>query len=86
MKSNRAYVMLSDTAFPVSEEESNDKYIDAYDVVTFNDAQTAVELAEDDMAEKAAKAFCAVHCPKGCPFDNSDECGALLEFKRKMEE
>ena len=27
-------------------------------------AGRAVELAEEDMAEKAAKAFCALHCPK----------------------
>lgn len=46
----------------------------------------AIDLAEEDMAEKAAKAFCAVHCPKGCPLDNSEGCGALREFKQKMME
>lgn len=85
MKSKRAYVMLSDTAFPVSEEESNDEYIDAYDVVTFNNAQTAVELAEEDMAEKAAKAFCALHCPQGCPMCGL-ECLGLITFKQKLME
>lgn len=50
------------------------------------EAKHAVELAEEDMAEKAAKAFCAVHCPKGCPFDNSEECNSLREFKQKMME
>lgn len=49
------------------------------------DAKRAVELAEEDMAEKASQAFCAVHCPKGCPFDNSDGCGSLREFKLKMD-
>lgn len=37
-----------------------------------------------ELGVPAVKAFCAVHCPKGCPFDNSEECGALREFKRKM--
>lgn len=46
----------------------------------------AVDLAEYDISDKAHKAFCAVHCPKGCPLDNSEECGALLDFKQKMEE
>ena len=49
-------------------------------------AKEAVELAEDDMAEKASNAFCSAHCPKGCPFDNSDGCGALREFKQKLME
>lgn len=46
----------------------------------------AVELAEEDMTEKAANAFCSAHCPKGCPYDDSDGCKALREFKRKMED
>lgn len=54
-------------------------------VVGRHKAYHAVELAEEDMAEKAAKAFCAVHCPKGCPLE-IEECNALREFKRKMME
>lgn len=46
----------------------------------------AVDLAEYDISDKAANAFCAVHCPKGCPFDNREECGSLREFKRKLME
>lgn len=65
-------------------------YSDFYDgcgfIVSEGDASSAVEIAEEDMAEKAAKAFCAVHCPKGCPFDNREECNAIREFKRKMME
>lgn len=38
------------------------------------------------MVEKAANVFCAVHCPKGCPFDNIEECNSFREFKRKMDE
>lgn len=56
---------------------------ECYEVATIT-AERAVEFAEEDMAEKAAKAFCAVHCPKGCPFDNREECNAIREFKRKM--
>lgn len=80
MKSKRAEEYIDDSRV----------YSDFYDgcgfIVSEGDASSAVEIAEEDMAEKAAKAFCAVHCPKGCPFDNSDGCGALREFKRKMEE
>lgn len=65
-------------------------YSDFYDacgfIVSEGDASSAVEIAEEDMTEKAAKAFCAVHCPKGCPLYNKNECKALREFKRKMEE
>lgn len=53
---------------------------------TAADIDYCATIAEDDMTEKAAKAFCAVHYPKGCPFDNKEECNALREFKRKMEE
>lgn len=58
---------------------------ECYEVTTIT-AEQAVELAEEDMADKAAKAFCALHCPKGCPFDNSEECNSLREFKQKMME
>ena len=53
---------------------------------TAADIDYCATIAEEDMAEKAAKAFCAVHCPKGCPFDDKEECAGLLEFKRKMDE
>lgn len=55
-------------------------------VLDIGDVNVVGLIVEEDMAEKSAQAFCAVHCPKGCPFDNSDGCGALREFKRKMEE
>lgn len=50
------------------------------------DAVQVIGYINKYMTEKASKAFCAVHCPKGCPYDDSDGCGALREFKRKMEE
>jgi hypothetical protein len=63
-------------------------YSDFYDgcgfIVSEGDASSAVEIAEEDMVETAAKAFCAVHCPKGCPFDNTEECGAIRGFKQKL--
>lgn len=55
-------------------------------VLDMGDVNVVGLIVEEDMADKAAQAFCAVHCPKGCPFDNSEECNALREFKRKMEE
>lgn len=48
-------------------------------------AGRAVELAEEDMADKAAKAFCALHCPKGCPMCGL-ECLGLITFKQKLME
>lgn len=48
-------------------------------------AGRAVELAEEDMAEKAAKAFCALHCPQGCPMCGL-ECLGLITFKQKLME
>lgn len=52
-------------------------------------AKQAVELAEEEMAEKAAKAFCFCKCGIGpCIMQQvgRDECKDLREFKRKMEE
>lgn len=49
------------------------------------EAKHAVELAEEDMAEKAAKAFCALHCPQGCSMCGL-ECLALITFKQKLME
>lgn len=67
-------------------EEHRDKHPYPSGDFSAGAAFEAVDLAEEDMVDKAAKAFCAVHCPKGCPFDNREECNALREFKRKMEE
>jgi len=54
--------------------------------ISTESAEEAVDIAEEDMVDKAVNAFCAVHCPKGCPLDNSEGCGALREFKQKMME
>ena len=51
---------------------------------TAADIDYCAAMAEEDMADKAAKAFCAVHCPKGCPFGNTEECGAIRGFKQKL--
>lgn len=84
MKRKRAEEYIEKNVYDAA--ECVDKDGCGWAVVKRSDAYRIVELAEEDMADKAAKAFCAVHCPKGCPFDNSDGCGALREFKRKMEE
>lgn len=59
---------------------NGDRMVDA------STAYMAVDFAEMETERKAAKAFCAVHCPKGCQFDNCEECNSIREFKRKMEE
>lgn len=73
MKSNRARKYL------------DDRYKTMF-LMSLSESINAVEIAEEDMAEKATKAFCSAHCPKGCPSDDKEECGALLDFKQKMEE
>lgn len=84
MKSKRAEEYIEDNVHDAADLVDRDGC--GWAVVGRHKAYHAVEIAEEDMAEKAANAFCAVHCPKGCPFDNSEECNALREFKRKMEE
>lgn len=50
----------------------------------------AVELAEQEakkrMQAKAAEAFCAANCPKGCSFgaDGNIGCAAKARFIEKM--
>lgn len=83
MKSKRAEEYLNNNR---EEIEINWETGETEKMIWPKDAKQAVELAEEDMAEKAAKAFCALHCPQGCPFDNSEGCGALREFKQKMME
>lgn len=75
--SKRAYKYIDDDAVMMN---NGDRMVDA------STAYMAVDFAEMETARKASDAFCAVHCPKGCPFDNSEECNALREFERKMEE
>lgn len=75
--SKRAYKYIDDDAVIMN---NGDRMVDA------STAYMAVDFAEMEMARKASKAFCSAHCPKGCPYDDSDGCKALLEFKRKMEE
>lgn len=84
MKSNRAEEYIDNNIYDAAECVDRDGC--GWAVIKRSDAYRIVKLAEEDIADKAAKAFCAVHCPKGCPFDNSEECGALREFKRKMDE
>lgn len=82
MKSKRAEEYIEDNVHDAADLVDRDGC--GWAVVGRHKAYHAVELAEEDMAEKAAKAFCAVHCPKGCPFDK--ECEAIREFKQKMME
>lgn len=84
MKSKSAEEYIDNNIYDAA--ECVDKDGCGWAVVKRSDAYRAVELAEAEMVEKAWRAFCAVHCPKECPLDNSDECGSLREFKRKMEE
>lgn len=83
MKSKRAEEYIDDSRV----------YSDFYDgcgfIVSEGDASSAVEIAEEDMAEKASKAFCFCKCGIGpCIMQQvgRDECKDLREFKRKMEE
>lgn len=57
---------------------------ECYEVTTIT-AEQAVDLAEEDMAEKAAKTFCALHCPQGCPMCGLESLG-LITFKQKLME
>lgn len=84
MKSKRAEEYIEDNVHDAADLVDRDGC--GWAVVGRHKAYHAVELAEEDMAEKAIKAFCAVHCPKGCPLDNREECNALREFKRKIKE
>ena len=65
MKSKRAEEYIEDNVHDAADLVDRDGC--GWAVVGRHKAYHAVELAEEDMAEKAAKAFCAVHCPKGCP-------------------
>lgn len=61
---------------------------ECYEVATIT-AERAVEFAEEDMAEKAAKAFCFCKCGIGpCIMKQvgRDECKDLREFKQKLME
>lgn len=56
---------------------------------TAADIDYCATIAEEDMAEKAAKAFCFCKCGVGpCIMKQvgREECKDLREFKRKMEE
>ena len=91
MKSNRAYVMLYDTSFPVSDEEGYDEYIDAYDVVTFDNASSAVEIAEEEMIEKAGRLFaesCEMYAGNGKCLEGGEceNCDRIKKFKQKLME
>lgn len=48
----------------------------------------AEQEAEERMRKKAAKAFCAANCPKGCSFgaDGDIGCGAKARFIQKLNE
>lgn len=56
---------------------------------TAADIDYCATIAEEDMAEKATKAFCFCKCGVGpCIMKQvgREECKDLREFKRKMEE
>lgn len=85
MKSKRAEEYIEENT------EYADNIVDLYGWGLFNvveecDARHAIELAEEELSDKAAQAFCAVHCPKGCPFDNKEDCMMLRKFERKMKD
>lgn len=84
MKSKRAEEYIDENIYDAA--ECVDKDGCGWAVVKRSDAYRAVEFAETEMVEKAGRVFCAAHCPKGCPLENSDGCGAIREFKQKMDE
>lgn len=53
-------------------------------VVRRSDARRIVELAEEELLEKAEAAFCSERCFAGCPLTSKDYCGALQRFKQKL--
>lgn len=55
-------------------------------LMSLSESIKAVEIAEEDMAEKAAKAFCRAKCHGLCVAFEAFGCKELNEFKRKMEE
>lgn len=86
MKSKRANQYLKDNR---EEIEINLETGETEQMIWPKDAKRAVEIAEEDIAEKAAKAFCFCKCGVGpCIMKQvgREECKDLREFKRKMEE
>lgn len=53
-------------------------------VVRRHDAYRAVEIAEEEIVEKAVVAFCSERCSGGCPLANKDYCGGLQRFKQAL--
>lgn len=83
MKSKRAEDYIDENVHDAADLVDRDGC--GWAVVGRHKAYHAVELAEEDMAEKAAKAFCALHCPQGCHMCGL-ECLALITFKQKLME
>lgn len=53
-------------------------------VVRYSDACHIVELAEEELSEKAEAAFCSERCSAGCPLTSKDYCEGLQRFKQKL--
>lgn len=70
------------------------KYIDdnvtmieaGYRMVDARSAYVAVDIAEMDIVERAAEAFCRIKCPEGCPYGNygSTGCGHVMKFIKTL--
>lgn len=92
MKSEKAKNVLENSAKYVKKHRAIQgcQPIDVY--VLLQNAELAVELAEQEAEErmqtKAMEAFCAANCPKGCSFgaDGNIGCGAKARFIQKLAE
>ena len=86
MKSEKAREHIARNVFRVD----NDAFLPP--IITRDNCNKAVELAEQDaeerMREKAIEALCAANCPKGCSFgaDGNIGCGAKAIFIQKLNE
>lgn len=86
MKSEKAREHIARNVFRVD----NDAFLPP--IITRDNCNKAVELAEQDaeerMREKAIEALCAANCPQGCSFgaDGNIGCGAKARFIQKLNE
>lgn len=82
MKSIRAKEHIEEWIFDAADLVDADGVGDA--VIRRGDAIRAVNIAEEEMYEKAINAFCAASCPKGCSFGQNGTCAAQYRFIREM--
>ena len=82
MKSKRAEEYIGESIYDAGDLVDKDGC--GWAVVKRSDAYRAVELAEEDMVEKAEAAFCSERCFAGCPLTSKDYCSGLQRFKQKL--